>query len=101
MNTVTIKQIMSLLIRVSNNSVQSFFYFPDIIFVGKQKIEKEEFHFLFAEGFITEYKSDSFGRFYKLSAKGEKFIYTTISLRQSSVRRKVKASTVQGCLEFA
>ena len=94
------KQLLSLLVHAYNNFIKDFYYFPDVIFIGEQKISKEEFDLLLSKAFIEEYHHDSFGRFYKLSQKGEYFIYEMLILKRPHKKRKPVQEMSQGCLSF-
>ncbi len=100
MNRVMIKQTVALLVRVYNYSIQVFYYFPDTIIVGKKKLEREEFNFLLSEGYLSEYKVDSFGKIYRLSNKAEQLIYHTVTTRQFHSRKKIIVIHNQGSLNF-
>ncbi len=100
MNQLTFKQQLALLVRVYNCSIQDFFYFPDVIIFGKQRMEKEEFLFLLSEGYIAAYKVDSFGKFYRLTKKADEFIHHTIYTKPVITRPRIKIPVVQGCFSF-
>lgn len=100
MNQLTLKETIALLVKASNCSIQDYYYFPDVIFIGKQQIEREKFNFLLSEGFISEYKWDSFGKFYKITKKGENFIYTTLPSKPVTKRKRITTSFKQGCFSF-
>jgi len=93
------RQLLQLLVSVYNKSIQTYFYFPDVILCGHQRLDVEEFSHLLSEGFISPYKADSFGRFYRLTRKGEDFLF------QESFRRKTRPHhflpDVQGQFSFA
>ena len=101
MNQLTIKEIIALLVRASNLPIQDYYYFPDVIFIGKQKIEREKFNFLLSEGFIAEYKWDSFGKYYTITKKGENFIYSMLPSKPAVKRKRIATSYKQGCFSFA
>ena len=100
MQQLTDKQTLALLVKVVNCTIQDFFYFPDVIIVGKRKIEREEFHFLLSEGYIAYYRADSFGRFFRLTDKAEAYINSVIGQKQTYYRKKVKAASKQGLLNL-
>ena len=74
--------LLRLLVSVYNQSIQTYFYFPDVIICGPHRMEREEFEQLLALHFIQAYKADSFGRWYRLTRTGENY------LLQSLLRRK-------------
>ncbi|HET7897450.1 MAG TPA: hypothetical protein VFL47_07265 [Flavisolibacter sp.] len=78
------RQLLQLLVSVYNQSIQTYFYFPDVILCGHLHLEVEDFSQLLAEGYIAPYKADSFGRFFRLTKKGESFLF------QFTFRRRVK-----------
>lgn len=101
MNQQAIKEIIALLVRASNCPIQDYYYFPDVIFIGKEKIDKEKFTLLLTEELIAVYKKDSFGRYYNLTKKGEDFIYTRLPQKQPVKRKRIETIYNQGCLSFA
>jgi hypothetical protein len=94
------KQVLHLLVRAYNRPILDFYYFPDLILIGEQRLEEEEFLFLLSEAYIEKYKYDSFGRFYKLSKKAEQMLYTALVLKGTRKKRP-SVSPVQGCFFFA
>lgn len=94
MNELTIKQTIALLVRVYNYSIQVFYFFPDVIIVGSQKMDRADFNFLCSQEYIAEVKADSFGKYYKLSSKAEDYIYQTVS-KHFANKRRVKAAANQ------
>lgn len=60
--------------KINRFFVQVFHYFPDIIIVGNEVLEPEEFKALLHEKYISEVKNDSFGKTYGLSRKGELYM---------------------------
>ena len=101
MNPLTDKQLLALLVRVVHCTIQDFYYFPEVIKAGKQRMEKDDFNFLIAEGYIVKCGADSFGGFYKHTQKAELFIYHSITSPHHSYRKKRKAIAKQGELTFA
>lgn len=78
------QELLRVLVSIYNQSIQTYYYFPDVIICGRQHIEKEAFDTLLAADFLTAYKADSFGKYYRLSRRGEEFLLTT------SFRRRQK-----------
>ena len=74
--------LFGLLVKVYNRAVTDFFYFPDIVYVGNQKIERTDFEFLLAEELVSLTKFDSFGRYYVLSKKGDHLLQQLFARRQ-------------------
>ena len=92
--------VLQLLVKVYNRTITDYYYFPEIIFAGAQKIERADFDFLLAEGYIHKQKFDSFGRYFVLSKKGETAMHHQLSLKHH--RRKTTAVPLnQGCLYFS
>jgi hypothetical protein len=80
------KELLLLLVRVYNQSIQCYYYFPDEITCGRRRLEAEEFQILVEGDFLTCYHKDSFGKTYYLSQKGR------MLLEQFLIRRKKKSS---------
>jgi hypothetical protein len=76
--------LLHLLVSVYNQSIQTYHYFPEVIICGCQRLEREAFDHLVAQNFVQAYRADSFGSYYRLSKKGEEFLF------QCSFRRKAK-----------
>jgi hypothetical protein len=93
------RQILFLLVKAYNRSITDFYYFPDVILLDKQRLEKEDFELLLSGGYIHLYKHDSFGRYYKLSAKAEELLYTTVVLKTAK-RKKIPIPARQAFLHF-
>jgi len=81
------QELLHVLVSLYNQSIQTYYYFPEVILCGRQRIDRECFEALLAADFITAYKADSFGKYYRLSKKGEQFLLTF------SFRRRQKQST--------
>lgn len=77
--------ILRLLVSVYNQSIQTYHHFPEVILCGRQRLDTEEFALLLANGFLMATTADSFGRNYRLSKKGEAYLFET------SFRRRHKA----------
>jgi hypothetical protein len=95
------RALLRLLVKAYNSSILDFYYFPDVIFVGRQRIERQEFLYLLTEEYITLYKHDSFGRYYTLSKKAEDLLYASIILKAPHRRKKEMTAEQQGRLCFA
>lgn len=98
MHLLANRDLLRLLVKVYNDTITDYYYFPEVIYAGAQKLERAEFEYLFSEGLISLFKFDSFGRYYTLSLKGDRL------LRQLQTKpAKKKLPTVpltQGCFYF-
>lgn len=101
MDQLPTKELLSLLVHAYNNSIKDFYYFPEVVYIGEQRVSKQEFDLLLAGGFLEEYSHDSFGRFYRLSKKGEECIYETIAARKQAKKKKQFIPAAQGSFCFA
>ncbi len=84
------KSLIALLIRVYNHSIQYYYYFPEVIIFGNRRLEAEEFNQLLTNDFIEAYYTDSFGKLYQVSKKGEDVLYqfsNTKKRRSGSLRK--------------
>ena len=95
------RALLRLLVKAYNSSILDFYYFPDVIFVGRQRMEREEFLYLLTEEYITLFKHDSFGRYYTLSKKAEDLLYASVVLKAAHRRKKELLPVQQGQLCFA
>ncbi|MDQ3276754.1 MAG: hypothetical protein M3Q06_00400 [Bacteroidota bacterium] len=77
-------EILHLLVSVYNQSIQTYYYFPEVILCDRQRLDREQFEALLAADFLVAYKADSFGKYYRLSKKGEEYLLA------SSFRRRHK-----------
>lgn len=92
------KHVLSLLVKVYNCAIRDYFYFPEVIYAGNQKIERTDFEILRAQDLISLSKYDSFGCYYALSKKGDQVLQ-----QHFAKRAKKKAATIpliQGCFYF-
>lgn len=83
------QELLHVLVSLYNQSIQTYYYFPEVILCGRQRIDRECFDALVAADFITVYKADSFGQYYRLNKKGEQFL-----LRFSFRRRHRQTDTI-------
>jgi hypothetical protein len=83
--TAASQPLLQLLVRVYNQSIQTYFHFPDVIICGHHRLEVEEFQLLINEGYAEPYYCDSFGKIFRLTRKAIYF------LQQSLHKRKSKA----------
>jgi len=92
------RYVLNLLVKVYNCAITDYFYFPDVIYAGNQKIERADFELLVSEKLIALSKFDSFGRYYTLSKKGDHLLHQHFS---KPVKKKpVSVPLTQGCLYF-
>jgi hypothetical protein len=68
------RTVLRLLVKAYNCAITDYFYFPEVIYAGTQKVERTDFEFLLSEGLIQLSKFDSFGRYYRLHKAA--FIFT-------------------------
>jgi hypothetical protein len=92
--------ILALLLKAYNRPVKDFYYFPDVIMVGKQRMEPEDFYLLVANGYLQQTHCDSFGRFYCLSEKAKQLLHESLHARQARGRKKQPAPQAQGSFSF-
>lgn len=93
------KKLLHILVQAYNSSIKDYYYFPDVIHAGSQRIEKDDFLFLWSEGYLELYRHDTFGRFYRLSEKAEQLLYRKIIAR-SHKRKAQPLPALQGYLHF-
>src|SRR5688572_3355 len=99
MSQIVHKQLLSLLVKVYNTAITDYYYFPEIIFAGPQKLERPEFDRLLEDGFIKISKHDSFGRYYRHTKKCEILLHQQLVSKQH--RKKSNSIPLnQGCLYF-
>lgn len=92
------KHLLRLLVKAYNCAITDYYYFPEVIYAGAQKIERADFEFLLSEGLIVLSKFDSFGRYYTLSKKGDQVLRR---FQHKPVKRKTPSVPLtQGCLYF-
>lgn len=96
------RYLLSLLVKAYNRPILDYYYFPEVIYVGRQKMDREDFEYLLAEGLIGEYKHDAFGRFYTLTKKAEELLFLNIAAKAARKKRpSISVPTVQGRLCFS
>ena len=71
MNTPSPDHLHSLLESIKA-PIETFTHFPEVIRSGTVNIEKEDFDYLYAEGYLEETHKDKFGRNFRLSELGMK-----------------------------
>ena len=93
------QELLHVLVSLYNESIQTYYYFPDVILCGRQRMERECFEALLAGDFIVAYKADSFGKYFRLSKKGEQFLLT-FSFRRRQKQTATLLSTQQQAFPF-
>ena len=80
--TVASKPLLQLLVRVYNQSIQTYFHFPDVIICGSHRLDESDFHILLTEDYIEVYYVDSFGQLYRLSKKAHHLLQDGLHKRK-------------------
>lgn len=93
--------ILALLLKAYNRQVKDFYYFPEVILVGKQRMEPEDFFLLISEGYLQQIHRDSFGRFYCLTEKAKRMLHQSLHAKQAKSRKKQTVPQAQGSLQFS
>lgn len=91
--------MLALLLKAYNKEIKDFYYFPDIVLIGRLRIEPQELQQLLAGGYLVQTSHDSFGRCYRLSAKAEMVLFTQLK-KKSAARPKKLATNSQPFLHF-
>ena len=89
------RELLSVLVKAYNTTLTDYYYFPEVIFAGRQRIEREAFELLRSQGLIQQVRHDSFGRFYTLTSKGEQMIYELLMARAHTKRKNATPAAVQ------
>jgi hypothetical protein len=97
--TAVNQQLLQLLVSVYNQSIQTYYHFPDVILCGRQRLDSEELQLLLEQDFIKMTSADSFGRTYRLSRKGEGYLFQLSFRRRSKMQGSF--SVCQSSLPFA
>jgi hypothetical protein len=92
------RELLRVLVSVYNQPIQTYHYFPEVILSGCRRLEPETFAELLARGFVDTIGFDSFGINYRLSKKGEAFLFESMFRRR---HRHDQLSLVQSRLPFA
>jgi hypothetical protein len=92
------KHLLCVLVKAYNCSITDYFYFPEVIYAGDQKLDRADFEALVSDRLITLTKYDSFGRYYQLSKKGERLLQQQLS--RPVKRKPAVVPLTQGCLYF-
>jgi hypothetical protein len=68
------EQVLELLQTINYSGLETFKNFPDVVMAGKQRVNKEDVDYLFNQGYLEEQKTDSFGKYLKLTEIARQFI---------------------------
>lgn len=90
--------LLQLLVRMYNQSIQSYYFFPDVIICGRYRLEREQFEGLLREGFLFAFDADSFGKLYRLSRKAEALLQAEAHKRKH--RMNSVKTTAQAVFSF-
>ena len=93
-------ELLPVLVKALHTTVTDYYYFPEVIFAGRQRIEREAFDALLAEGFLQQIKKDAFGRFYALTPKAHQLIYEQVTSRHIPKKKKPAPQMVQASFSF-
>lgn len=74
--------LLRLLVRVYNQTIQCYYYFPDVIICGDHRLEREEFELLLTRGCVEPFFSDSFGKLYHTTKKAEQILLASLGKRR-------------------
>lgn len=83
--TAASQPLLQLLVRVYNQSIQSYDHFPEVIICGNYRLERAEFDLLQAEEYIEPYYADSFGKLYHLSKRAHHILQESLHKRRRAV----------------
>ncbi|OLY90927.1 hypothetical protein SAMN05444008_11716 [Cnuella takakiae] len=97
------QDLLALLIMTYNKEVKDFYYFPEVILVGRTRLEPEAFQQMLQGGWLQQCGADSFGRYYRLSAKAETTLMQYRRKRKPAAPVQQKSTCMQGgfCFETA
>ncbi len=94
------RELLPVLVKALHTTVTDYYYFPEVVFAGRQRIDREAFDSMCAEGFLQKTKCDAFGRFYILTPKAHQLIYEQVTGRHSYKRKKPAPKMVQASFSF-
>ena len=92
--------LLQLLVRVYNQSIQSYFHFPDVVICGQHRLEETEFQLLLSEGYIEAYYTDSFGKLFRLSKKALALLQQGLHKRKSR-HASIIHDAIQSAIPFS
>jgi hypothetical protein len=98
--TAASQPLLQLLVRVYNQSIQTYFHFPDVIICGQHRLEETDFHMLLSEGYIEVYYMDSFGKLYRLSKKAHNVLQYGLYKRKAKHVHSIQQN-LQAALPFS
>jgi hypothetical protein len=84
--------MLRLLVRVYNQSIQSFYFFPEVILCNSGSLESSELASLLEAGFLVCTQADSFGKVYRLSADAEAALVQALHHRRRRLPKREKHS---------
>lgn len=84
--------LLQLLVSIYNESIQTYYHFPEVILCGRHHLEADDLALLLAQGFVVLSGYDSFGKNYRLSDKGEAFLFHALFPRRAKAVRNHPAS---------
>lgn len=91
--------LLALLLKAYNRPVMDFIHFPEVILIGRQRIEPEAFGELLSNGYLQQVHHDNFGRIYTLTDKALSLLHQSLHGSRSKRKRQVEAP-VQGSFSF-
>jgi hypothetical protein len=97
--TAASQPLLQLLVRLYNQSIQTYFHFPDVIICGRHRLDEAEFNLLVAEGFLEAFYADSFGKLFRLSKKAHDVLQFGVQKRRGRNLHHFQKTT-QAALPF-
>jgi len=94
------RQLLPVLVKALHTTVTDYYYFPEVVFAGRHRIDREAFDLMLAEGFLKEIRRDAFGRFYTLTPRAHQLIYEQVTSRHVHKKKKPEPKMVQAQLHF-
>lgn len=94
------RELLPVLVKALHTTVTDYYYFPEVVFAGRQRIDREAFDLMLAGGFLYETKRDAFGRFYTLTTKAQQLIYDQVTVRHGHKKKKPAPQMVQASFCF-
>lgn len=94
------RELIQVLVKAYNTILTDYYYFPEVVLAGNQRIDREAFDAMLAEGFLQQTKRDAFGGFYVLTPKAYQMIYEQVTGRQVSKKKKPAPKMVQASFSF-
>ena len=92
--------LLALLLKAYNRPVMDFYHFPEVVLIGRQRIEPEEFFQLISEGLLQQTHRDNFGRFYSLTDKAKALLHQSLQQGRGKARKKQLVPAGQGSFLF-